>query len=299
MELSLQNITKSYGKNLALDQFSVTLTPGIYAILGPNGSGKTTLMNILTDNLKADSGTVTYTNDVGISENILKMGERFREKIGFMPQYSGFYPNFSAERFLWYIASLKGMDKNTATLKIPEILSAVELSDVANQRIGTFSGGMKQRLAFAQAILGDPEILIFDEPTAGLDPKQRVSMRNYISEIALGKIVLIATHVVSDIEYIAKEVIVMKKGTLAANASPSALAKKMEGRVWQVAVSTEDVSEMQMFYRVTNISVSPTDVNRVILRILSEQKPTFEAKLITPTLEDYYLYTFDENHLSY
>ncbi|MBQ8497984.1 MAG: ATP-binding cassette domain-containing protein [Clostridia bacterium] len=292
MELSLQNITKFYFKNLALDRFSVHLTPGIYALLGPNGSGKSTLMNILTDNLKADSGTVMYTNDAGISENILKMGERFREKIGFMPQYSGFYPNFSAERFLWYIASLKGLDKNTATLQIPEVLAAVELSDVANHRIGTFSGGMKQRLAFAQAILGDPEILILDEPTAGLDPRQSVSIRNYISEIALDKIVLIATHVVSDIEYIAKEVIVMKKGTIAAKGSPSLLAKNMEGMVWQVTVPSEEVSEMQMFYRVTNISVPPTDANHVILRILSGHKPTSDAKTIVPTLEDYYLYTF-------
>ena len=294
MELKLEHISKSYGKNKALSDFSMTFTSGIYALLGPNGSGKSTLMNIITDNLKADAGEIFFDG-----ENVKKMGVRFREKIGFMPQYPGLYPNFTAREFLFYMATLKDIPKKQMKDAVEAVLSAVELSDVENHRIGTFSGGMKQRLAFAQAILGDPEILILDEPTAGLDPKQRVSMRNYISEIALGKIVLIATHVVSDIEYIAKEVIVMKKGTIAANASPSALAEKMEGRVWQVTVPTEDVSEMQMFYRVTNISVSPTDVNRVILRILSEQKPTFEAKLITPTLEDYYLYTFDENHLSY
>lgn len=294
MELCIKDITKSYGKNLALDRFSVTLTPGIYALLGPNGSGKSTLMNILTDNLKANTGTITYTSNAGISENILKMGERFREKLGFMPQYPGIYSNFSAERFLWYIASLKGMDKNTAGVKVNEVLSAVGLSDVASRRVGTFSGGMKQRLALAQAVLGDPEILILDEPTAGLDPGQRVSVRNYIAEIAFNKIVLIATHVVSDIEYIAKDVIVMKKGLIAAQGSPQELARMIRGMVWQASIPQEEVAEMQLFYRVTNISLSQTDPSCAVLRILSTQKPSANANPVEPTLEDYYLYTFGE-----
>lgn len=297
MELCIKDISKSYGKNLALDRFSVVLTPGIYALLGPNGSGKSTLMNILTDNLKADAGTITYTDSHGISENILKMGDRFREKLGFMPQYPGIYSNFSAERFLWYMASLKGMDKNTATRKIPEVLSAVGLSDVAGHRVGTFSGGMKQRLALAQAVLGDPEILVLDEPTAGLDPKQRVSIRNYISETSFNKIVLIATHVVSDIEYIAKNVIMMKKGVITAQGTPQALAGEIRGNVWQVSVPGEEVAEMQLFYRVTNISVSPTDSRQAILRILSEKPPIADAVAVEPTLEDYYLHMFGDSDI--
>ena len=174
MKLTFNEVSKSYGSNLALNKFSTTLEPGIYALLGPNGSGKSTLMNILTDNLKSDSGEITYTDDSGNAENVLKMGVRFREKIGFMPQYPGLYPNFTIERFLWYMAALKGISKAEAKEKIPEILAAVELDDVPKRKIGALSGGMKQRLTLAQAVLGDPEILILDEPTAGLDPKQRI-----------------------------------------------------------------------------------------------------------------------------
>ena len=200
MILHINSISKSYRSNLALNNFTTILEPGIYALLGPNGSGKSTLMNILTDNLKADSGEITYTDDFGSNENVLHMGVRFREKLGFMPQYPGLYPNFSVERFMWYMAALKGIKNTEAKRQIPELLSAVELDDVPKRKIGALSGGMKQRLTLAQAVLGNPEILILDEPTAGLDPKQRITIRNYISKISFNKIVLIATHVVSDIE---------------------------------------------------------------------------------------------------
>jgi len=207
MKLHIDNITKSYGSNLALNKFTATLEPGIYALLGPNGSGKSTLMNILTDNLKADAGEITYTDDSGKQENVFEMGVRFREKLGFMPQYPGLYANFTVERFLWYMAALKGIGKAEAQKQIPEILAAVELDDVPKRKIGALSGGMKQRLTLAQAVLGDPEILILDEPTAGLDPKQRIAIRNYISKIAFNKIMLIATHVVPDVEFIARDII--------------------------------------------------------------------------------------------
>ena len=216
MILHFNSISKSYGSNLALDHFTASLEPGIYALLGPNGSGKSTLMNILTDNLKADAGEITYTSDDGVTEDVLKMGVRFREKLGFMPQYPGLYPNFTVERFMWYMAALKGLPREKAKADIPAILAAVELDDVPRRKIGALSGGMKQRLALAQAVLGDPEILILDEPTAGLDPKQRIAIRNYIAKIAFDKIVLIATHVVPDIEFIARDIILLKKGVIAA-----------------------------------------------------------------------------------
>ena len=293
MKINLLTITKSYGSNLALDRFTSTLEPGIYALLGPNGSGKSTLMNILTDNLKADSGEITYTDDSGNTENVLHMGVRFREKLGFMPQYPGLYPNFTVERFMWYMAALKGIKKEEAKKQIPEILAAVELDDVPKRKIGALSGGMKQRLTLAQAVLGDPEILILDEPTAGLDPKQRIAIRNYISKIAFNKIVLIATHVVPDIEFIARDIIMLKKGVIVDNAPPHELTKKIEGKVWNVPCAESDVQPMQDKFRVTTIA-RDEDTGEVLLRVLADEQPTDRSKAVAPTLEDYYLYVFGE-----
>ena len=293
MKLCFREVTKSYGSNLALDHFTASLEPGIYALLGPNGSGKSTLMNILTDNLKADAGEITYTSDEGVEEDVLKMGVRFREKLGFMPQYPGLYPNFTVERFMWYMAALKGLSREKAKADIPAILAAVELDDVPRRKIGALSGGMKQRLALAQAVLGDPEILILDEPTAGLDPKQRIAIRNYIAKIAFDKIVLIATHVVPDIEFIARDIILLKKGVIVDNAPPHQLTKKIEGKVWNVPCGETEVQRMQDTYRVTNIS-RDDEHGDVILRILAEEKPKEGAKAAAPTLEDYYLYVFGD-----
>ena len=291
--LNISSISKSYHSTLALNQFTVMLTSGIYALLGPNGSGKSTLMNIITDNLKADSGEITYTSDDGLTENILKMGVRFREKLGFMPQYPGLYPNFTVERFMWYMAALKGLPKEKAKKDIPEILAAVELDDVPKRKIGALSGGMKQRLTLAQAVLGDPEILILDEPTAGLDPKQRISIRNYISRIAFNKIVIIATHVVSDIEFIARDIIMLKKGVIVDNAPPHELTKKIEGKVWNVPCLESEVQSTQDKFRVTNIA-RDDESGDVSLRVLSDKKPSEDSKIVTPTLEDYYLYIFGD-----
>ena len=293
MNLRITNILKTYGTTVALNRFSATFTPGIYALLGPNGSGKSTLMNILTDNLKADSGEITYTDDSGNTENVLHMGVRFREKLGFMPQYPGLYPNFTVERFMWYMAALKGIKKEEAKKQIPEILAAVELDDISKRKIGALSGGMQQRLTLAQAVLGDPEILILDEPTAGLDPKQRIAIRNYISKIAFNKIVLIATHVVPDIEFIARDIIMLKKGVIVDNAPPHELTKKIEGKVWNVPCVESDVQPMQDKFRVTNIA-RDEDTGEVLLRVLADEQPTDRSKTVAPTLEDYYLYVFGE-----
>ena len=287
MKLVLDKISKSYGKNKALSEFSAELTPGVYALLGPNGSGKSTLLNIITDNLKADSGKIYYDG-----EDILKLGAKFREKLGFMPQYPGLYGSFTAEKFLWYMAALKGMNKKDAEAQIKEVLDAVELSDVSNYRISTFSGGMKQRLALAQAVLGNPSVLILDEPTAGLDPKQRIAIRNYISRIAFDKIVIIATHVVPDVEYIAKDVIMLKKGVIADNAPPSELLRKIDGCVFRVKTAEDKVMDLQNAYMVTNIL---KDDDGVSVRILSDTKPTEDAIPVSPTLDDYYLHIFGES----
>ena len=294
MTLSIQNITKSYGENRALDCFTAELTPGIYALLGPNGAGKSTLMNILTDNLKADRGAVLCDG-----ENILDMGERYREKLGFMPQYPGLYPNFTVERFLWYMAALKGISKTKAAKDIPEILRSVELDDVPRRKIGALSGGMKQRLCLAQAVLGDPEILILDEPTAGLDPKQRIAIRNYISRIALDKIVLIATHVVSDVEFIAKDIILLKKGVIIDHAPPATLTAKIAGKVWNLPAAPEEVTALQQRHRVISIARDEGGGgDGVVLRVLCEECPAPGAVAVTPGLEDYYLYLFADSAFS-
>ena len=302
MVLKFHDISKSYGKTRALQHFSVELSEGVYALLGPNGSGKTTLMNILTGNLKADAGKITFADGTNAPEDIAAMGKRFRKHLGFMPQYPGMYGNFTLEEFLWYIATLKdvGSDlsererKALIKAQIEGVLQAVELSDVSRRRISTLSGGMKQRLALAQAVLGDPKILILDEPTAGLDPKQRIAVRNYISRIALDKIVIIATHVVSDVEFIAKEIIMLRKGEVLCMAPQQELLQKIADKVWTADVREDEVSAMQNKFTVTGIAKSDTAEQAITLRILSDTQPFADAKPANPTLEDYYLYVFGE-----
>lgn len=284
--LRFERVCKSYGKTKALQGFTAEMKPGINALLGPNGSGKSTLMNIITGNLREDSGAILFSG-----QNIRKMGNDFRKLVGFMPQYPGMYPGFSAEKFLWYMSALKGIPKEQAAEQIPAVLREVELSDVAGRKISGFSGGMKQRLALAQAVLGDPAVLILDEPTAGLDPKQRIAVRNFISKISLNKIVIIATHVVQDVEYIAKEVILLKKGVIESIGTPAALTSQIEGKVWRLQTEEKEIPALQKKYRVTGISGGEEGV---LLRILSETPPDERAEQVLPTLEDAYLWVFDE-----
>jgi len=301
MNLNVINISKKYKDQIALSGFSVTLSPGIYALLGPNGSGKSTLMNILTDNLKSDSGEVLYTDENGMTENILNMEARFREKLGYMPQYPGMYTNFTVSSYLWYMATLKNLGKGLhgktkkefIRLEITRVLHEVELEGCMQQYIGTLSGGMKQRLALAQAVLGDPEIVILDEPTAGLDPKQRIAIRNFLSRIASRKIIIIATHVVSDVDTIAKEIILLKKGVIVDSASPVEMIRKMDGKVWILTINVERLREYQDKYRVVQIS-NDSITGKMDVRIISEEIPDGCAKQAIPTLEDYYLYMFGE-----
>lgn len=294
LKLTICGIDKSYGNNHALSDFTATLSPGLYALLGPNGSGKSTLINIITGNLKADAGEIYYSEEGGTPQNIRKMGIHFRRLLGYMPQYPGFYQNFSIEQFMWYIATLKGLGKIEAEKQIDAILDRVELSDLRRKRIKTLSGGMKQRLGLAQAVLGDPQILILDEPTAGLDPKQRITIQKYISEISLDRIVILATHVISDIENTAKEIILLKKGKTVNIATKDKLIDVVKGSVWHVCCAPEQVSEMLQKHHVVNIQNSD---NEVLLRVISETAPTTAAVSVAPTLEDYYLMLYNENQL--
>lgn len=291
MKVLIKHINHSYGSVQALSDFTIDLTPGIYTLLGPNGSGKSTLINIITGSITASAGQILYQEDERQPEDILKMGIRFREKLGFMPQYPGMYSDFTVERFMKYMSALKGITKHEANEQITKILEQVELNDVRKRRIKTLSGGMKQRLALAQAVLGNPEILILDEPTAGLDPKQRISIRNFISEISLNKIVIIATHIVSDVEFIAKRVIMLRKGVVVDNASPNEMINKISGSVWKVICSESEIEKIQNNFRITNIG-RDDESGGTVLRIVSKKKPTETAVTISPTLEDYYLYIF-------
>lgn len=225
MELKITGLTKSYGKKIALKDFSYTFTPGIYGILGANGAGKSTLMNLITDNVGRDKGEILWDGT-----DILQLGSRFRQLLGYMPQQQGMYPDFSARGFLRYMAQMKGIPKKQATGQIEELLEVVNLKEDAHKRLGGFSGGMRQRVLLAQALLGQPKILILDEPTAGLDPKERLRLRQYIGALAENRIVFLTTHIVTDLESIATEVLLMKDGALVKHGVPEELIYAVDGK---------------------------------------------------------------------
>lgn len=289
MKLEIKNLTKTYKKGSlrALDGFSAVLTPGVYGLLGPNGAGKSTLMNCITDNIAPDSGTVMYNGT-----DIHTLGSAYRSILGYMPQQQGLYDDFTLNRFLWYMAALKGLPKNEASQKITGLLETVNLTQDAHKKLGSFSGGMKQRALIAQALLNDPTILILDEPTAGLDPKERIRIRNFISEIAENKIVLISTHVVSDIEFIAKEILLLKSGRLVSQSTPQKLIDNIRGKVFELQAYKGDLSVLQLRYRVSGLAHSGEDIT---VRIVTDNPPDgLHSATVAPTLEDVYLYVFEE-----
>lgn len=285
MELTFERLSKNYGTVQALKGVSFTLTEGVHGLLGPNGAGKSTMMNILSGNLDQTSGCITYNG-----YEIKKLGNEFRKSLGYMPQQQALYPGFTAVQFLGYMASLRGMSKAEAVEAVPRVLEQVELTSVAGRKIKTFSGGMKQRLLIAQAILSDPDVLILDEPTAGLDPKQRIAIRNLIASIAERKIVIISTHVVADVACIAKEILLLKQGELISQLSPIELIQQIDGTVWEVVVNKEDLPSWQSKYPVSNIAY---DANGFCLRLLSDTEIP-GGHHVKPNLEDVYLRYFGE-----
>lgn len=284
MELFAEKLVKQYPRKRALDEVSFSLKEGVYGLLGPNGAGKTTLINIIAGILPPTSGRVLWDGT-----DIRELDWRYRDILGFQPQNPELYKSFRADEFLSYMAALKGMklSKKELNRTIEELLDTVNLREDGHRRIGEFSGGMRQRLGIAQALLNEPKLLLLDEPTAGLDPQERVRLRNVIATVALNKIVIWTTHIVSDIEYIAQDILMIKGGQLKEQASPQELLEKMKGRVYTLAVAPEEVMQWQTKALVGNVYKREKDV---LLRIVADECPGGEA--VTPNLEDVYLYYF-------
>lgn len=282
MELTLDRITKNYGNKIACDRISLTLTKGVYGLLGANGAGKTTLMRMMCGVLAPTSGSISY-DGIDVSR------EEYRDVLGYLPQDFGYYPEFTAQDFMLYIAALKGLPKAKAKARTAELLELVSLKNEAKKKIKTFSGGMKQRLGIAQAMLNDPKILVLDEPTAGLDPKERVRFRNLISRMGADRIILLSTHIVSDIEHIADTILVMKSGQLIHSGSLDEIIGVIKGKVWECTVPQDTADMLTEKYPVINTRNAP---DGVFLRLVCDEKPCENAVNAEATLEDLYLYYF-------
>ena len=287
MQLELIDLTKQYGSFTALDHANILFTEGIYGILGENGAGKSTMMNLLTDNIHRTDGQILFNGT-----DILELGKDFRRVLGYMPQQQGFYDHMTAQTFLYYIADLKGLTKKEAVKEIDMLLDVTNLSPVRHKKLGGYSGGMKQRVLLAQALLGDPKIVILDEPTAGLDPKERIRIRNFISSMSRNRIILLATHIVSDIESISDQILMMKKGKLVGMGTPAELIQCVADKVKEMPCAQEKLEEIHSHYKVGNIFQRRSET---WVRIIGDHLPA-EGQYVPEhlSLEDVYLYYLGE-----
>ncbi|MCP8333574.1 ABC transporter ATP-binding protein [Clostridioides difficile] len=286
-KLEIENLSKIYGKKVANDKITVTLENGVYGLLGPNGAGKSTLMKQITTLIKPDEGQILYNG-----EDIFKMDADYRNILGYLPQEFGVYKNFTAKEFLQYIGALKGLRGKYLNSKIGELLDLVGLYDVRNKSIGKFSGGMKRRVGIAQVLLNDPKIIVLDEPTAGLDPQERARFRNLIAKMSRDKIIILSTHIIFDIESVAKETIMIKDGKLLMKGTHKDILSNMENKVYNVQVKNEcEVDDIQSKYKVVSIQ---SDIDSVVLRIVSEDIPSEDnIQPVQAKFEDVYMFYFD------
>ena len=286
MALILDGLTKTFSSFPAVNNLSYTMDTGVYGLLGVNGAGKTTLMRMLCTLLTPTSGTITWDG-----QDIFSLGSAYRNLLGYLPQDFGYYPDFSVQDYLLYIASLKGLRPATARQRMQNLLEQVGLTQVRRQKMKKLSGGMKRRAGIAQAMLNDPKILILDEPTAGLDPKERIRFRNLISELAENRLVLLSTHIVSDVEYIADQILLMKDGSLVHHGTSQQLLAAAPTQVWTCTVPRAQADQLLHQYPVVNLKTLPQGVQ---LRVLSQTPPTPEAHPAEMTLEDLFLHYFGE-----
>ena len=282
MNIQFQNINKKYRDKYALRDFSSSLENGVYGLLGANGAGKTTLISIFVGILKSDGGQILVD---GVDAR--KMGTDFLSQIGYLPQYPRFYKNFEVLDFLLYIGALKNIPKEKVKSRAAELLEIVNLTDAAHKKIGALSGGMRQRVGIAQAMLNDPHVLILDEPTAGLDPQERIRFRNLITKFADNRIVLLATHIVTDIEFIANQVILLKEGHLLKQDAPDTLMRGIEGKVWIVSATDQNIGEKTANMKISNMF---RENDTIQLRVIDDNRPDENAVNTTPNLEDVFLY---------
>lgn len=287
MELYMKHITKQFKDFTAVNDISLRITPGIWGLLGANGAGKTTLMRIIAGIMKPDQGEILY-DGIPISE----LKESYRDVFGYLPQEFGFYPEFTVRNYLEYVSVLKGLTKEDSRRKIDELLEQLTLSDVRNKKISKLSGGMKRRVGIAQALLNEPEVLILDEPTSGLDPGERVRFRNLLSEFANGRIVLISTHIVSDVEYIATQNAIMKNGELLARGTTEELVKLVDQKVWSARIPITDLPKYERNLQIVNIRNE--DNGQLSIRYLARHPYTNDSIPVSPHLEDLYLWLFPQ-----
>ncbi|MGN2338561.1 ABC transporter ATP-binding protein [Clostridium cagae] len=286
-KLEIKDLTKIYGRKRANDGITVTLENGVYGLLGPNGARKTTLMKQITTLIKPDKGEILYNG-----EDMFNMDDKYRDLIGYLPQEFGVYKNFTAKHFLQYVGALKGMNGKILNSKVDELLELVGLYDVRNKAIGKFSGGMKRRVGIAQVLLNDPKIIVLDEPTAGLDPQERTRFRNLIAKISRDKVIILSTHIISDIESVAKETIMIKKGKLLMKGTHREILSDMNNKVYNISVNDEsEINRIQDKYKVVSIQ---SDINSTILRVVSDTIPKeINVEPTSARFEDVYMFYFD------
>lgn len=282
--LVVKDLTKQYGKFTALQGINLEFTNGLYGLLAPNGAGKTTLIKMLATLIAPTKGEILYNG-----KDIINMDEQYRELLGYLPQQFGYYKNYSAKQYLLYLAALKGIGKKEALLKIDELLKKVALRDVANKKMKKFSGGMIQRVGIAQALLNDPEILILDEPTAGLDPKERARFRHLLTELARERLVIISTHIVSDIESIANEIIMIKNQQLLYKDSVENICSSLDGQVFEASIDYEQLESFRKHYV---LITEKQEQERMIVRFIHKGDAEAEWLPVTPQLEDVFLYEY-------
>ena len=287
MELKLDRLTKQFGSAIAVDRVSATFVPGVYGLLGANGAGKTTLMRMICDVLRPTSGSVLWSGTP-----VERLGERYRNVLGYLPQDFGYYSNFTAFDFMRYLSALKGLDAKAAKRRSEELLDLVGLKSVAKRKIKTFSGGMKQRLGIAQAVINDPKVLVLDEPTAGLDPKERVRFSNLISALSQDKVVILSTHIVSDVEYIADKILIMRAGQIITTGTVEQILGQVSGVVWECMVTPREADALSARMAVGNVRYDHNGM--AVMRLVAEAPPHRNARRVEPTLEDVYLYLFQE-----